>query len=184
VWDSAKVPITSLEWTDQDSLLVHVDMHNDEFVPWLKSTIRTHEVRGVPMRTVIKLTPDYLMVTNPRLPDDLQVRPEDIQLSEVPVSVGDSVMIHATIHNVGLRPAMGVEVEVSDDRFEVLLGKPKVDIPAGGLASIDVPWVPAAPDTHLLAVRVDAYVFPSEADYKNNFARVPLVVAKQRGAPH
>jgi hypothetical protein len=179
VWESDKVPITSLEWTDQDSLLVHVDMHNDEFVPWLMGTMKTHHAEDVALRTVVKLTPDYLMVTNPPVPDDLQVRPEDIHLGGLPVSAGDSVLIHATIHNLGVRPAMGVDVEFFDYPLGNLLGKRYVDVAPGESTSIDMPWIAAPPDTHVFLISVSPFVFAREADYKNNAARVKLVLSKR-----
>jgi hypothetical protein len=177
-WESEKVPVTSLRWSGNDSVVVSATIHNDEYVAWLKSTIKAHTAHDVVGRTDITLDPPFLMVSNPSKPDDLALDNDDIQLSKDPVFAGDSTMIRATVHNLGLRPAIGVRVDFDDDRLGDAIGKRTIDIVAGGATTIEMPWQPALPDTHVIAVRVSPFSFPSEESYTNNYAELRLVLGQ------
>ncbi len=179
VWESDRVPVSRFQWCGSDSVVVSVDVHHDEFAAGLIRTIQTHEVHGIVARTEVKLDPPFLMVSNPTKPDDLVVGSGDIHLNAHRVKDGDSTIISATIHNLGLRPALGVRVEISDDRLGIAIGKQTIDIAAGGARTIEIPWRASEPDTHSIAVRVSPYIFPEEASYTNNYAVLTVVLGRE-----
>jgi len=101
---------------------------------------------------------------------DLAVDSLDIVLSKNLVVAGDSVSVSATVHNHGPDAAMGVTVTVTDRQTFEELGRDTVDIPAGGSASVQVPWHVAAPNAHRIQVSIAPLASPAEVSLANNSA--------------
>jgi len=111
---------------------------------------------------------------------DLAVSADEIQLSENPPVAGDTLTVSATVHNNSSKAALGVEVELRDRRADTVLGTSTVDLAAGGAVTVQVPWVPAPPDSHEIEVKVSPYVL-DESDYVNNTAVRTFVLAPPVG---
>ena len=111
---------------------------------------------------------------------DLAVHPGDIRLSETVPQAGDSITVYATVHNISTSAAMGVTVEIRDLRADTMLGTSAVDFAAGSAVTVQAPWVPAAPDSHEIQVRVSPYVL-DENDYSNNTASRVIVLGSPVG---
>ncbi len=108
---------------------------------------------------------------------DLAVEAEEIWLSLNTPEPGDSLQVHATVHNNSTAAAFGVPVEIRDLRTDTLLGAMNVDIAAGGAVAVQATWVPAVPDSHDIEVRVSPYVL-DESNYANNSAVRTVVLGQ------
>jgi sugar lactone lactonase YvrE len=112
---------------------------------------------------------------------DLSAAANKIWITPNLFHAGDSVTVHATIHNAGTGAAMGVKVELRDQRIGLLLGTSTVDIASGSDVTVEAPWKPAAPDTHTIEVVVSPYAVELEADYTNNVATRTVVLGTPVG---
>lgn len=111
---------------------------------------------------------------------DLGVSASDILLSRNLPQAGDSLTIYAAVHNNSSMAVSGVEVEIRDLVTHAVLSTTAVDLAATSAVVIEAPWVPAAPDSHLLLVRVSPYVL-NESDFANNSASRVVVLGEPLG---
>lgn len=110
--------------------------------------------------------------------EDLAIYTSDIQLSKNVPQAGDSLTVLATLRNNSSKAALGIDVQIRDLRTGAVLGSSLVDLGAGSAVVVQIPWVPAAPDSHELQVQITPYVL-DESNYANNTASRVIVL----GAP-
>lgn len=82
---------------------------------------------------------------------------------------------------------MGVAVEIRDLRTGALLGVRTVDLAAASTATVQVPWVTVAPDSHEVQVHVSPHAL-DESNFANNTASRVIVLGSlvgvdREGAP-
>jgi hypothetical protein len=94
---------------------------------------------------------------------------------------GDSVQINAVVHNFGADAVSAAKVEVWDDSTASLIDSVRVDVPAGGTASFQLPWHVTWPDRHSIRVTVDPFALAGEASYSNNSGALDVVLGDPLG---
>lgn len=120
-----------------------------------------------------------IIVHNP-LPD-LTLTWSDITFSNSTPTVGDSVNVYATIHNVGEVDASGVSVEffADDTRIATMMIS---QISSNGLATVNASWENMPEGWHRIKVVIDGNNTIQESDEMNNMATRWLYVSPRIGS--
>ena len=113
---------------------------------------------------------------------DLALSSSDITFSNSTPTVGDTINIYATVHNIGETDAYNVTVEFFDEdtRIASLITIPRIN--ANAQETVDVSWNATLDEWHRIKVVVDGNNTIPESNENNNRATRYIYVSPEVGA--